>query len=38
MSEVYTAVIFDREREVLGWTDKGNLAIGDGIIENLTGF
>jgi hypothetical protein len=30
MSEVYTAVIFDREREVLGWTDKGNVAIGDG--------
>jgi hypothetical protein len=30
MSETYTAVIFGREREILGWTDKGTLALADG--------
>jgi excisionase family DNA binding protein len=30
MSETYTAIIFDREREILGWTDKETLVLADG--------
>jgi excisionase family DNA binding protein len=30
MSETYTAVIFGREREILGWTEKETLALADG--------
>jgi hypothetical protein len=30
MSEAYTAIIFDREQAILGWSDKETLALADG--------
>jgi excisionase family DNA binding protein len=30
MTETYSAVIFGHEREILGWTDNGTLALADG--------